>query len=450
MTANSIKPSAVQAQDRPTVHYRQQTALLFASLPANTWTLCWTVTATKQTDADGYGPAYLLNGLTNAGYWYQVGISYNYGATQGFQFAYEWWDNHGHSLQVSSDDPVPFSETVNDGDSIALSLYFQAGNIVMLAIDGNTQGVAEIQASAFTATQFVATPTSTGDANGYFTGLMTEWLAAQALTAQERMVLYYNWNPGFQLTSAWAFMQEYEDNGNYVYPQRSQLLTYTNPTVGLTWTYGNAMTTSTATVFVTGTYTPPTVQTVGVTTNPNNPNPTASSITVNPGMTVYVVCAGASSNGIPPYTYQWYCNGAAISGATSLSFTFNTILPDTYNFYLEVTDSNLVGEVSNTVTVTVNAILTVAVPSAPTGGATVLVDGVPYTAYSTLPVTLSVPPGSVHTIQPIGWTVDMGTYEYCYVFTSWSDGSTAYPRTVTMTSSLSLTAYFTRVKVVLQ
>jgi hypothetical protein len=38
------------------------------------------VTAVAQTDASsGYGPAYLLNGLTDKGYWYQVGLAWNWG-----------------------------------------------------------------------------------------------------------------------------------------------------------------------------------------------------------------------------------------------------------------------------------------------------------------------------------------------------------------------------------
>ena len=50
--------------------------------------LAYTVTAIAQTGTDNYGPAYLLNGLGNTGYWYQVGLSYNWDPTTaaGFQF----------------------------------------------------------------------------------------------------------------------------------------------------------------------------------------------------------------------------------------------------------------------------------------------------------------------------------------------------------------------------
>ena len=36
------------------------------------------VTAIAQADSYGYGPAYLLAGLSNTGYWYEVGISFNW------------------------------------------------------------------------------------------------------------------------------------------------------------------------------------------------------------------------------------------------------------------------------------------------------------------------------------------------------------------------------------
>ena len=36
------------------------------------------VTAVAQVNSDGIGPAYLLNGLSDKGYWYQVGLSYNW------------------------------------------------------------------------------------------------------------------------------------------------------------------------------------------------------------------------------------------------------------------------------------------------------------------------------------------------------------------------------------
>ncbi|MEM4093255.1 MAG: hypothetical protein QW837_09485, partial [Conexivisphaerales archaeon] len=40
--------------------------------------MAFNVTAIAQESSYGYGPAYLLNGLSNTGYWYQVGLSYDW------------------------------------------------------------------------------------------------------------------------------------------------------------------------------------------------------------------------------------------------------------------------------------------------------------------------------------------------------------------------------------
>ena len=45
------------------------------------------------------------------------------------------------------------------------------------------------------------------------------------------------------------------------------------------------------------------------------------------------------SGGTPPYTYQWYRNGTAVSGATSPTWTFTPTQTGHYNVYLRVTDS---------------------------------------------------------------------------------------------------------------
>lgn len=60
------------------------------------------------------------------------------------------------------------------------------------------------------------------------------------------------------------------------------------------------------------------------------------------------------TEGVPrTYTYQWYKNGAAVSGATSSSYSFTPTAVGTYNIYCLV--SNQAGSVtSRTATLTVN------------------------------------------------------------------------------------------------
>jgi hypothetical protein len=71
------------------------------------------------------------------------------------------------------------------------------------------------------------------------------------------------------------------------------------------------------------------------------------------------------SGGNSPYTYQWYLNDAAVSGATSDSWTFSTENPGTYTVQLSVRDGAGVLQTSNTATFTVNP-ATTPLPSATT------------------------------------------------------------------------------------
>src|SRR5207244_13098146 len=40
--------------------------------------IAYNLTAIQQSDSNGYGPAYLLNGLGSTGYWYQIGLPYDW------------------------------------------------------------------------------------------------------------------------------------------------------------------------------------------------------------------------------------------------------------------------------------------------------------------------------------------------------------------------------------
>jgi hypothetical protein len=89
--AAALHPAALQfsasgAQEGPalasvaTPNYDEQIGATFTQDVA---ALTYNVTAVAQTDSDGYGPAYILNGLTSAGYWYQVGLSWHWPNTNG-------------------------------------------------------------------------------------------------------------------------------------------------------------------------------------------------------------------------------------------------------------------------------------------------------------------------------------------------------------------------------
>src|SRR5580704_12041724 len=67
----SAAPDAVAAQGAPSPTYDEQLGITFTQ---DFSSLEYNVSALAQASPDGYGPGYLLNGLTPEGYWYQVGI----------------------------------------------------------------------------------------------------------------------------------------------------------------------------------------------------------------------------------------------------------------------------------------------------------------------------------------------------------------------------------------
>jgi hypothetical protein len=64
--------------------------------------------------------------------------------------------------------------------------------------------------------------------------------------------------------------------------------------------------------------------------------PMSSSIAVGQSITFTSVVNGGTS----PYSYQWYLNGAPVSGATSAAWTFTPSASGVYFVYLRVVDAN--------------------------------------------------------------------------------------------------------------
>jgi len=98
------------------------------------------------------------------------------------------------------------------------------------------------------------------------------------------------------------------------------------------------------------------------------PTSIANVVTVNPPPTVTVsptsvtldvgqsqVFASYVQGGTSPYTYQWCLNNAAVSGATSSSWTFMPSSSGAYSIYVNVTDNVGFKVKSNTASATVNA-----------------------------------------------------------------------------------------------
>ena len=152
--------------------------------------------------SSGYGPAYLLNGLTNNGYWYQVGLGYNFNYTDnknvdnysGFRLIYEVWNSStGKPLNIGCGDQAcvkNFTGVVNNNDTILLNMSIVRDNVILSAYDTNTTARSPtINITSYGASFFTSKPfTSKSIDMEYFSGLMTEWICRGKTNFTQRSV----------------------------------------------------------------------------------------------------------------------------------------------------------------------------------------------------------------------------------------------------------------------
>jgi hypothetical protein len=221
----------------------------------------YNVTAIEQTDPLlGTGPAYLVNGLSDTGYWYQVGVSWDWAPGQspgtGFDMNYEVFDTGGSSIFPSDGQGgvASFSGPVNAGDIVLLDLYFSDANqsVTMLAEDTDTKAVASETFSGMGATFFVGLPSYVANSNGFFTGLMTEWYHGAPYYDNEAPVVYSN--PLFELTSGWMWMDEFDaDTFQGVFSSNTTApVSFADPTVLQEFSFNGTTEYADAFEFVTG------------------------------------------------------------------------------------------------------------------------------------------------------------------------------------------------------
>jgi hypothetical protein len=235
----------------PAVTYDEQVGMTFSQSFSSA---SYNVTAVQQTDSDGYGPGYLLNGVTDSDYWYQIGIAYNWpgnvGYVSGWAVIYEVWDNNQNSIFPSDGGGglANLTGPVNNGDKVQFSLSFSGGQVQMTVKDWNTGATGSEPYAAFGST-FVGLNASS-DANGYFTGPMTEWYHVNPYFATDKAVTYYN--PKVALTSADVWADEFNANTQASLFGSDQPLTFTNPNQLLTFSTNGAEVHADAYVFITG------------------------------------------------------------------------------------------------------------------------------------------------------------------------------------------------------
>jgi hypothetical protein len=173
----------------PEIAYDEQ---LFQVESGNSSNVSFRVPTVVQTDSNGYGPGYLVNGLTSAGYWYQVGIAYDWpcgsGYLAGFHFFTEVWGPGDRPVSGPTAQPIVLAS----GDNVNLSLRFVGPNVVMSASDLTAELNQSATYSAENSTNFVG---GLGPTTGWFSGAMTEWYHAGAYYGGEQPVNYTALSP---------------------------------------------------------------------------------------------------------------------------------------------------------------------------------------------------------------------------------------------------------------
>jgi len=240
----------------PMPNYDEQIGVAFDE---NFSALSYNVTAVAQTTNSGYGPAYLLNGVTNLGYWYQVGISYKWNFNisgvsyimPDFDGIYEAFAPNGTSIFPSAKGSGSLDVKINPGDTVNLYLRFLSNDSIEFMItDFNTKSQAIKYFDAFGATDFVAL----GGPNpnvGFFTGIMTEEYHVHPYYGNETPVTYTAYGPA--VDKVLIAIDEYNSSGSEVlFNNTSNVIDLSDYPDGYTYTYQGLMAIVTPENIITG------------------------------------------------------------------------------------------------------------------------------------------------------------------------------------------------------
>ena len=237
--------------------YDEQLALSFTQV---FYELSFNVTAVEQCGTDGIGIGYLLNGLSDAGYWYQVGLSWRWPIVTnssvvptlpGFDAIYEVFSSNGSSLRIGGKGPMLTAMSVNPGDSVLLRMGFSSSNVTMYVHDWNTNTSSQTSYDAFGAGDFVPTSNYPTNNHGFFTGLMTEQYHSGPYYGDEKQATYSE--AGFGLSSAWMWVDEFHVPYNqYTEFFQYSLTNYATSRQMVNFTSNGAFESSNANQFITG------------------------------------------------------------------------------------------------------------------------------------------------------------------------------------------------------
>ena len=237
--------------------YDEQLALSFTQVFHE---LSFNVTAVEQCGTDGIGIGYLLNGLSDAGYWYQVGLSFRWPlltnssvspTRPGFDAIYEVFSSNGSSLHIGGKGPILSAMSVNPSDSVLLRMSFSSSNVTMYVHDWNTDVSTQTSYNAFGASDFVPTGNYPTNNHGFFTGLMTEQYHNSPYYGDEKQATYSE--SGVGLSSAWMSIDEFHvPYSQYAEFSQYSLADYTKTSRMINLTSNGAFESSNANAFITG------------------------------------------------------------------------------------------------------------------------------------------------------------------------------------------------------
>lgn len=217
------------------------------------------VTALEQCSDNAIGPGYILAGRTDQGYWYEVGIAWNWpvsldpsgGVANGFHSTYSVYSPSGTSQRINGYyEYLNMLNGVNDGDLVQLGLSISNNEVLMSVHDWKSGITDRLSTPAYSASKFVA-PQGGFDSNGYYTGIATVEFHGSSFHGDEQRVVYkYPNTPQF---SAWMRIDEFTDPGNTLVFNQMTLTKYTASSQLVNLTYQGATGASNATTFITGT-----------------------------------------------------------------------------------------------------------------------------------------------------------------------------------------------------
>lgn len=302
--------------------------------------IIFNVTAVAQSAPSGTGPAYLVNGYSNEGYWYQIGLSYDWVTNSSFRVIYKVFSPNGIGVYPPIGAGMA-NLNVNPGDTVRLALIINTttNEVKMEAYDYNTGSYFVTNYSAFGATEFVGTLNSQG-IKGFFTGLMTEWHNVSPTFGNQLKVLYSE--VGNVQQSAWLWIDEFYCSDGYQCYNRTTIFYNSTPapvsstrifsTHDFAEEYYNN-----GEDFVTG-LTPPSPFDL-VSSNIKN-------LQTDVGVVLHYPITVSVAGGAPPYIYTINFNGKSYeiypSNLTSITMNFSivSLTPGTYNYNVTVTDNN--------------------------------------------------------------------------------------------------------------